>query len=265
MSVFFAEVLGTFILIYLGCGVVAGDLLTFSKAKGSGWIIITLAWGLAVTLAIYAVGNISGAHINPAVTIGLAASGEFNDQFKGWSDVPIYCLGQLIGAMFGAAMVYFHYLPHWEKTEDKEKKLAVFATDPAIKNTFSNLFSETMGTFILLFLLRAIGSNEFTEGLNPIVVGLIIVAIGLSLGGTTGYAINPARDLGPRIIHFVFPIQGKGSSNWKYALIPIIGPFLGGILGSLTYDAFFYNETNLLLFMVSGLTIFILLLSYFKK
>ena len=265
MSVFFAEVLGTFILIYLGCGVVAGDLLTFSKAKGSGWIIITLAWGLAVTLAIYAVGNISGAHINPAVTIGLAASGEFNDQFKGWSDVPIYCLGQLIGAMFGAAMVYFHYLPHWEKTEDKEKKLAVFATAPAIKNTFSNLFSETMGTFILLFLLRAIGSNEFTEGLNPIVVGLIIVAIGLSLGGTTGYAINPARDLGPRIIHFIFPIQGKGSSNWKYALIPIIGPILGGILGSLTYDAFFNNETNLLLYMVFGLTIFILLLSYFKK
>jgi len=265
MSVFFAEVLGTFILIYLGCGVNAGNLLTFSKAKESGWIIITLAWGLAVTMGIYAVGSISGAHINPAVTIGLASSGEFNDQFKGWSDVPIYCIGQLIGAMLGATMVYFHYLPHWKKTEDKEKKLGVFATSPAIKNTFSNLFSEIMGTFILLFLLRAIGSNEFTEGLNPIVVGLTVVAIGLSLGGTTGYAINPARDLGPRIIHFIFPIQGKGSSNWKYALIPIIGPILGGILGSLTYDAFFNNETSWILFIVSGVTAFVLLFSYIKK
>ena len=170
MSIFFAEVIGTFILIYLGCGVVAGDLLSFSKAKGSGWIIITLAWGLAVTMAIYSVGSISGAHINPAVTLGLAVSGEFNEQFRGWSDVPYYFTGQLLGAMLGSVMVYFHFLPHWEKTAESEKKLAVFATSPAIRNSFSNLFSEIMGTFFLLFLIRAIGSNEFTEGLNPIVV-----------------------------------------------------------------------------------------------
>ena len=150
MSNFFAEFLGTFILIYLGCGVVAGDLLSFSKAKDSGWIIITLAWGLAVTMAIYAVGNISGAHINPAVTLGLAVSGEFNEQFRGWSDVPYYFTGQLLGAMLGSVMVYLHYLPHWEKTAESEKKLGVFATSPAIKNSFSNLFSEIMGTFFFV-------------------------------------------------------------------------------------------------------------------
>ena len=190
MSIFLAEVLGTFILIYLGCGVVAGDLLSFSKAKGSGWIIITLAWGLAVTMAIYAVGSISGAHINPAVTLGLAVSGEFNEHFNGWSDVPYYFAGQLLGAMLGSILVYIHYLPHWDKTPESDIKLAVFATSPAIKNSFSNLLSEIMGTFILLFLIRAIGSKEFTEGLNPIVVGLIVVTIGLCLGGTTGYAIS---------------------------------------------------------------------------
>jgi len=248
MSVFLAEVLGTFILIYLGCGVVAGDLLSFSKSKGSGWIIITLAWGLAVTMAIYAVGSISGAHINPAVTLGLAVSGEFNEQFKGWSDVPYYFAGQLLGAMLGSLMVYFHYLPHWEKTAESEKKLGVFATSPAIKNSFSNLFSEIMGTFFLLFLLRSIGSNEFTEGLNPIVVGLIVVTIGLCLGGTTGYAINPARDFGPRIVHYLLPIKGKGSSDWSYSWIPILGPFLGGMLGSLSYDLFFNEKISSIFF-----------------
>ena len=248
MSVFLAEVLGTFILIYLGCGVVAGDLLSFSKAKGSGWIIITLAWGLAVTMAIYAVGSISGAHINPAVTLGLAVSGEFNEQFKGWNDVPYYFAGQLLGAMLGSVMVYFHYLPHWGKTAESEKKLGVFATSPAIKNPFSNLFSEIMGTFILLFLLRSIGSNEFTEGLNPIVVGLIVVTIGLCLGGTTGYAINPARDFGPRIVHYLLPIKGKGSSDWSYSWIPILGPFLGGMLGSLSYDLFFNEKISSIFF-----------------
>ena len=248
MSIFLAEVLGTFILIYLGCGVVAGDLLSFSKAKGSGWIIITLAWGLAVTMAIYAVGSISGAHINPAVTLGLAVSGEFNGQFKGWSDVPYYFIGQLLGAMLGSILVYIHYLPHWEKTLESDKKLAVFATSPAIKNSFSNLLSEVMGTFILLFLIRAIGSKEFTEGLNPIVVGLIVVTIGLCLGGTTGYAINPARDVGPRIMHFLLPIKGKGSSDWSYSWIPIVGPFLGGVLGSLSYDVLFDENINSIIF-----------------
>ena len=141
--------------------------------------------------------------------------------------------------MLGSVMVYFHYLPHWEKTTESEKKLGVFATSPAIKNSFSNLFSEIIGTFFLLFLLRSIGSNEFTEGLNPIVVGLIVVTIGLCLGGTTGYAINPARDFGPRIVHYLLPIKGKGSSDWSYSWIPIVGPFLGGMLGSLSYDLFF--------------------------
>jgi glycerol uptake facilitator protein len=265
MSEFIAEIIGTFILIYLGGGVVAGSLLPHSKSEKSGWIVIALAWGLAVTMAIYAVGNFSGAHINPAVTLGLAAAGEFNEHFKGWEDVPIYCLGQLLGAMIGALMVYFHFLPHWSKTDDKELKLGVFATIPAIRNPFSNLFSEIMGTFILLFLLMAIGSNEFTKGLNPIVVGLLVLVIGLSLGGTTGYAINPARDLGPRIMHFLLPIPNKGTSDWRYSWIPIVGPISGGILGALSYKALFENEISTFLYLDLLFVIACLAIAFIKK
>jgi len=230
MSAFLGELIGTMILIVFGGGVVGGVVLKKSKAENSGWIVITMGWGLAVAMAAYAVGQFSGAHLNPAVTIGLAAIGSFP-----WSDVPTYIIAQMIGACIGAVIVYLHYLPHWKATDDQGAKLAVFSTDPAIKNPAANLLSEVIGTFILLLGLLALGANKFAEGMNPFIVGFLIVAIGLSLGGTTGYAINPARDLGPRIAHFILPIPGKGSSNWGYAWIPVVGPIIGGTYGALFY------------------------------
>lgn len=231
---FWGEVIGTMLLVILGDGVVGGVLLNKSKAQNGGWIVISAGWGLAVAMAVYAVGNLSGAHINPAVTIGFAAAGQFP-----WADVPAYILAQMIGAIIGAVIVWLHYYPHWAQTDDPALKRAVFCTDPAIRSPFSNLLSEVIGTFVLVFGLLAIGTNEFTQGLNPLIVGLLIVSIGLSLGGTTGYAINPARDLGPRIAHFVLPIAGKGDSNWGYAWIPVAGPVIGGILGALFAAAVF--------------------------
>lgn len=185
---------------------------------------------MAVAIAIYAVGSVSGAHLNPAVTIGLALIGKFP-----WENVPTYILAQMIGAFLGAVLVWLHYLPHWKETEDTDLKLAVFSTGPAIRSKGANLLSEMIGTFVLVLGILAIGANKFTDGLNPLIVGFFIVSIGLSLGGTTGYAINPARDLGPRIAHFVLPITGKGSSDWGYAWIPVVGPILGGVLGALFY------------------------------
>ncbi|WP_270180091.1 MIP/aquaporin family protein [Alkalihalobacillus sp. CinArs1] len=232
MNAFVGEILGTMILIIFGGGVVANVNLRDSKAQGGGWIVVALGWGLAVAMAVYASGQVSGAHINPAVTLGLAAIGDFP-----WSQVPGYITAQMIGAFLGACIVYFHFLPHFRKEDDKALKLAVFSTDPAIPHTFSNFLSEFIGTAMLLIGLLAIGSNEFTEGLNPFIVGFLIVAIGLSLGGTTGYAINPARDLGPRIAHFFLPIPGKGDSNWRYAWIPVAGPIFGGIYGAIFFKA----------------------------
>ena len=260
MTEFIGEIVGTFILIYLGCGVVAGTLLKDSKSEGSNWLVITLAWGLAVTMAIYAVGRISGAHINPAVTLGLWAAGSFET-----NKVLPYILAQFIGAFLGASACYVHYLPHWSKTKDSELKLAVFATGPAIRNTFSNLVSEVMGTFILVFLIMAIGANEFTKGLNPVIVGLLVLVIGLCLGGTTGYAINPARDFGPRIAHFILPITGKGSSDWSYSWIPVIGPILGGITGALSYNALFNQNIGLEFYLSIGLTVICLILALIKR
>ncbi|AMA74435.1 MULTISPECIES: MIP/aquaporin family protein [Aneurinibacillus] len=234
MSPFLGEVIGTMILIILGNGVVGGVVLNKSKAHNSGWIVITLGWGLAVAIAAYAVGGISGAHLNPALTIALAIIGQFS-----WSDVPMYIAAQLIGAFLGAVVVWLHYFPHWKATEDPAAKLGVFATDPAIPHRLSNLISEIIGTFILVLGILAIGANKFADGLNPLIVGFLIVSIGLSLGGTTGYAINPARDFGPRLAHFLLPIAGKGSSNWGYAWIPVIGPIIGGGLGALFYKVFF--------------------------
>jgi glycerol uptake facilitator protein len=230
MSSFLGELIGTMILILFGCGVVGGVVLNKSKAQDSGWIVITMGWGFAVAFAVYVVGKYSGAHINPAVTLGLAFSGAFP-----WAQVPMYIAAQMIGAFAGACIVYLHYLPHWAETEDKDAKLAVFSTGPAIPNTFANLISEVIGTAILVFGLLGIGANQFSEGLNPLIVGFFIVAIGLSFGGTTGYAINPARDLGPRIAHFVLPIAGKRDSDWGYAWIPVVGPVIGGFLGALLY------------------------------
>jgi glycerol uptake facilitator protein len=261
MSVFMGELIGTMLLIILGNGVVGGVLLTSSKAKDAGWLVITLAWGLAVAIAIYAVGSVSGAHINPAVTLGLASVGEFNDKFTGWSDVPYYIGAQMLGAVIGATVVYFHYLPHWKKTEDQDLKLAVFSTAPAIRSTAANLVSEIIGTFMLVLAILAIGANEFTEGWNPLIIGLLVLSIGLSLGGTTGYAINPARDLGPRIAHFLLPIPGKRDADWSYAWIPVIGPAIGGIYGGLFYYAIFKGETNALFWVVSALIALILIVA----
>lgn len=239
MTEFVAELIGTMILIIFGGGVVGGVVLKNSKAEGSDWVVVTIAWGLAVTMGVYAVGSFTGAHINPAVTLGMASIGEFP-----WSKVPMYISAQMIGAIIGAGIVFLNYLPHWRKTKDKGAKLAVFATDPAVRSPFSNLLSEIIGTFVLLMGLLFIGANDFTEGLNPLIVGALIVAIGMSLGGATGYAINPARDLGPRIAHFLLPIPGKGGSDWSYAWIPVVGPILGGVYGALFYRAIFMQELS---------------------
>ncbi|MCP3028151.1 MIP/aquaporin family protein [Halobacillus sp. A5] len=239
MTEFMGELIGTMILIILGGGVIAGANLKHTKAEGS-WVLITVAWGLGVAMGVYAVGDITGAHINPAVTLGLAAVGDFE-----WVKVPMYITAQLIGAFTGAVIVFFHYLPHWAATEDPMAKLSIFSTDPAIDSPVSNLVSEIVGTFVLVMGILFIGANEFTDGLNPIIVGLLIVAIGMSLGSTTGYAINPARDLGPRIAHAVLPIPGKGNSNWGYSWIPVAGPVIGGIYGGLFYQAVFEASPNL--------------------
>ena len=255
MTPFLGEMIGTMILIIFGGGVVGGVLMKNSKAENAGWIVITIGWGLAVTMGVYAVGNFSGAHLNPAVTLGFATIGDFP-----WADVPAYILAQMLGAILGAVIVYFQYLPHWKGTKDQEAKLAVFSTIPAIHHPLSNIISEVVGTFALVLGLLAIGANEFTEGLNPLVVGALIIAIGLSLGGTTGYAINPARDLGPRIAHFFLPIPGKGASGWKYAWVPVLGPILGGIYGALFYQKFFIG-VNEPIFWVFSLLIFVIFIA----
>lgn len=230
MSPYFGEFLGTFLLILLGDGIVAGVLLRHSKAENAGWLTITIGWGLAVSMAIYAVGQVSGAHINPAVTIGLATAGDFP-----WNQVPGYCLAQLAGAFAGAIIVWLHYLPHWRVTEDPTLKLAVFCTGPAIRSPWNNFISELIATMVLVLGVLFIGANRFTDGLNPLVVGGLVTIIGIGLGGTTGFAINPARDLGPRIAHALLPIHGKGSSDWSYAWVPVAGPLAGAALGAVLY------------------------------
>jgi len=260
MTAFLAEIVGTMILIIIGGGVVAGANLKKTFSFNGGWAVITIAWGLAVTLGVFAVGNISGAHLNPAVTIALAISGEFP-----WQQVPLYILAQMLGAIIGAVVVYLHYLPHWAATEDQGAKLSVFSTSPAIAHAFSNLLSEMIGTFILVLGLLFIGANKFAEGLNPIAVGLLIIAIGMSLGGTTGYAINPARDLGPRIAHFLLPIAGKGSSNWGYAWIPVVGPVMGASLAAVFYP-FVYNGVMIASFwIVIAINILVLAAVFFAS
>jgi len=241
MNIYLAEVIGTMILLILGDGVVANVLLNKSKGQGSGWMVITTAWGLAVIIAIFCVGRISGAHLNPAVTIGLAAIGSFP-----WQQVPGYILAQIIGAFLGAVVVWLLYHPHFEETEDKDLKLAVFCTAPAIRRTVPNFIAEVIGSAILLFGILSIAANAqkltvpsgvdlslvFSQGIQPILVGFLVWGIGLSLGGPTGYAINPARDLGPRLAHAVLPIAGKGESDWGYAWIPVVAPILGGVIGA---------------------------------
>ena len=236
MSIFGAEVIGTAILILLGNGVVAAVLLSHSKAQNAGWIVIAFGWGMAVMIAVYAVGQYSGAHLNPAVTLGLWAIGNVDA-----GDVPKYLGGEFVGAFIGATLVYLAYLNHWGPTEDPGLKLACFSTAPAIRNTVANFITEFIGTFMLLFGILGITSNKapVATGLAGLLVGLLILSIGLSLGGPTGYAINPARDLGPRIMHAILPIPGKGPSDWGYAWVPVIAPIAGGVIGALAFDLFY--------------------------
>jgi glycerol uptake facilitator protein len=239
MQAYIGEFIGTMLLIVLGDGVVAGVLLRNSKAENSGWIVITLGWGMAVAVAVYCVGQFSGALINPAVTLGLAATGQFSGAFSSWAVVPGYIIAQFLGAFVGAVIVYLAYLPHWAETADPGLKLGVFSTAPAIYNTPANIVTEIIGTFVLVFGVLGIVSNDLAGGLAPLLIGLLVLGIGLSLGGPTGYAINPARDLGPRIAHAVLPIPGKGGSDWGYAWIPVVAPVIGGILGAFAYTLLF--------------------------
>jgi len=260
MTAFWGEVIGTAMMFYLGGGVCASTSLKKSFGHNAGWLAIQFAWGIAVVAAIFAVGNYSGAHLNPAITITFAIIGDF-----AWGQVPAYITAQFIGAMAGAAAVFLHYLPHWQATDDPAVKLGVFATGPAISHRFSNLLSEMLATFFLVLALLAIGANKFSDGLNPFIIGLLIMTIGLSLGGTTGTAMNPARDLGPRIMHFLLPIPGKGGSNWGYAWIPAAGPIIGGSLGGLFYKAAFHGEMIGPFWTALTAAIVMLLIVYFSS
>lgn len=234
MTPFLGELIGTAILILLGNGVVANVVLSGTKGEGSGWIVITWGWGMAVFVAVFTVAAFSGAHINPAVTVGLAIAGKFE-----WVRVPAYIVAQFLGAFVGSFLVWLFYRPHYGKTESKDLKLATFCTAPAIRDTLSNLICEIVGTFLLVFAVLFLAVSVFGLGaLDALPVGLLVLAIGLSLGGTTGYAINPARDLGPRIMHMLLPIPGgKRDSDWGYAWIPVVGPLLGAVLAGLLYLA----------------------------
>lgn len=238
-----AEFLGTALLIILGDGVVANVLLSRSKAYNAGWIVITSGWALGVFVAVFAVGRISGAHLNPAVSVAMALAGDFP-----WASVPAYILAQVLGAVAGALIVWLAFLPHWKITDDPEAKRSVFCTSPAIRCAPANVLCEAIGTFVLLFGIFCMkGASGQPPGaavypidlgaLGALPVALLVLAIGLSLGGPTGYAINPARDFGPRLAHAILPIAGKGPSDWGYAWIPVAGPLAGGALAALAYTA----------------------------
>lgn len=228
-TILVSEIIGTMLLILLGDGVVANVLLGKTKGNNSGWIVITWAWAMAVFVGAYAsVALGGGAHLNPAVTVGLVVAG-----ITPAADAPWYIIGAMIGAMIGAFLVWLHYFPHWKETADPGLKLAVFSTGPAIRNTAMNFISEVIGTFVLMFAILAIPKVWPLPG--PFTVGLAVLVIGLALGGTTGYAINPARDLGPRIMHAILPIPGKGSSDWGYSWIPVVGPIVGAIIAAVLW------------------------------
>ena len=239
MSPYLAELIGTLLLVLLGDGVVANVVLNKTKGHNGGWIVITAGWAMAVTVAVYCTVAVSGAHLNPAVTLGLAAIGKFEGAL-----VPGYLAAQVAGAFLGAVLVWLSYLPHWKETKDAGAKLAVFATGPAVRHLVGNLLTEIIGSAVLVLGVLAILSpvnmvpdSGFDKGFAPALVGVLVWAIGLSLGGPTGYAINPARDLGPRLAHFVLPIPGKGHSDWGYAWIPVVGPILGGVIGAVIYKS----------------------------
>lgn len=247
MDLLMAELVGTMILILLGDGVVANVVLSKNKGEGGGWIVITAGWGFAVAMAVYVTGWVSGAHINPAVTIGLVAIGQL-----GIGDAFLYLIGQFVGAFIGAVLVFIAYIDHFKATDDPGLKLAVFSTGPAIRNLPMNFVTEVIGTAMLLIgVLGITNANNFQLvisgetvatggiGLTPYLIGILVFSIGLSLGGPTGYAINPARDLGPRIAHAILPIPGKGDSDWGYAWVPVVAPIIGGILGCWLYQFLF--------------------------
>lgn len=233
MSPFFAEFIGTAFLILLGDGVVANVVLNKTKGNNSGWIVITFGWCIAVFVAVYISAAQSGAHLNPAVSIALATAGKFD-----WANVPLYILAQFAGAMAGALLVWLAYKKHFDETADADAKLAVFCNSPAIRNTVSNLTTEIIGTFALVFgIFYITGADVKLGSLDALPVALLVLGIGLSLGGPTGYAINPARDLGPRIMHFILPISGKRDSDWGYSWIPVVGPVVGGLIAALVYKS----------------------------
>jgi glycerol uptake facilitator protein len=240
MSPYLAEGIGTMILVILGDGVVANAVLDKSKGNNGGWISITAGWGFAVAIAVYCVGSFSGGHFNPAVTIALAAIGKFES-----AKVFGYIFAQVAGGFIGAVIVWAAYLPHWGATTDRDAKLGVFCTGPAIRHPLGNIITEVVGTFLLVLGVLAITSatnfkpqSELSSGIGPMLVGILVWSIGLSLGGPTGYAINPARDFGPRLAHSLLPIPDKRDSDWAYAWIPIVAPILGGIIGAVFYKSF---------------------------
>lgn len=235
MNILLGELFGSLLLILLGNGAVANAYLSKSKGLGGGWIDVSAGWGFAVAVAVYASGWISGGHLNPAVTVGFIIAGK-----TPLADLPLYCIGQLIGAMLGQFLVWICYYPHWEVTESSFLKLISFCTKPAIRRLGMNFLTEVIATAVLLIGVLAIFDmhNGIQKGFGPYAVGIVIFAIGLSLGGPTGYAINPTRDLGPRIMHSLLPLSGKGDSDWGYAWVPIFGPLLGGALGAWIYQYF---------------------------
>ena len=234
MTTILAELFGTLILVLLGDAVVANVILNKTKGNSSGWIVIASGWAFAVAVPVYMFGSVSGAHFNPAVTLALAVVGKFP-----WANVPMYLAAQFVGAFLGAGLVLISYYNHFEETEDKATKLGVFCTSPEIRNPKCNFATEFIGTFIFVFAMLGITAHPFVEGVQPFVIGVLVWAIGLSLGGPTGYAINPARDLGPRLMHYLLPVPNKGGSDWGYAWIPVVAPILGAILGALLYVSIF--------------------------
>ncbi len=231
MNIFTGEIAGTFLLILLGNGVVANVVLNRTKGNNSGWIVITFGWAIAVFTGVFVASKSSGAHLNPAITIALA----YLEKIK-WEDVPLYLGGQFIGASLGSIFVWGAYAQHFRATDDPAAKLAVFATAPAIRSPLHNLLTETIGTFVLVIaVLHIITPSNSLGALDALPAALVVLGIGLSLGGPTGYAINPFRDLAPRLMHAILPITSKGSSDWKYAWIPVVGPFIGGLLAAMVY------------------------------
>lgn len=231
MTPFVSEILGTTLLITLGTGVVANVVLTKTKGFNSGWIVISFGWAIAVFVGVFASAASSGAHLNPAVTLALAIAGKFE-----WGKVPSYLLAQFIGACIGATLTWLAYKPHFDETEDPSAKLAVFSTDPAIRRPINNLITEAIATFIFVMAILALTKGDSSLGaIDALPVAFVVLGIGLSLGGPTGYAINPVRDFAPRLMHAFLPMGKKGPSDWAYAWVPILGPFIGSVLAAFVY------------------------------